>query len=209
MVSCRDNTRLFSGRDICVFPLICRKRWCAADTSSTLVYRGGRALELPYELDFDLGMTEPANIFEFPVTLEDEQLPPLLDRVPALLDTIEANAENGAPSVLLIHSNNAQEKLQAERALLSRLPQDILVENMTAYAHFWKARDQLRWFAKTVEAGEQIEINVELPISGLTLVSLRRIRNASGLVGIRWTDHEVVLPNIEAKSRVQVQLEYF
>ena len=163
----------------------------------------------PYELDFDLGMTEPANIFEFPVTLEDEQLPPLLDRVSAMLDTIEANAENGAPSVLLIHSNNAQEKLQAERALLSRLPQDILVENMTAYARFWKARDQLRWFPKAVAGGEQVEINAELPISGLTVVCLRRIRNASGIAGIRWTDHEVILPNIEAKSRVQVQIEYF
>jgi hypothetical protein len=163
----------------------------------------------PYELDFDLGMTEPANIFEFPVTLEDEQLPPLLDRVPPMLDTIEANAENGASSVLLIHSNNAQDKLRAERALLSRLPPDILVENMTAYARFWKARNQLRWFAKAVAAGEQVEIDAELPISGLTLVSLRRIRNASGIAGIRWTDHEVILPNIEAKSQVQVQIQYF
>ena len=163
----------------------------------------------PYELDFDLGMTEPANTFEFPVTLEDEQLPPLLDRVSAMLDTIEANAENGAPSVLLIHSNNAQEKLQAERALLTRLPQDILVENMTAYARFWKARNQLRWFSKPVAGGEQVEINAELPIAGLTVVCLRRIRNASGIAGIRWTDHEVILPNIEAKSRVQVQIEYF
>ena len=163
----------------------------------------------PYELDFDLGMTEPANIFEFPVTLEDEQLPPLLDRVSAMLDTIEANAENGAPSVLLIHSNNAQEKLQAEQALLSRLPKDILVENMTAYARFWKARDELRWFPKPVAGGEQVEINAELPISGLTVVCLRRIRNASGIGGIRWTDHEVILPSLEAKSRVQVQIEYF
>jgi hypothetical protein len=163
----------------------------------------------PYELDFDSGMTEPANIFEFPVTLEDEQLPPLQDRVPTLLDTIEANAENGAPSVLLIHSNNAQEKLQAEQALLSRLPHDILVENMTAFARFWKARNQLHWFAKPVVGGEQVEITSELPIAGLTLISLRRIRNASGIAGIRWTDHEVILPNIEAKSRVQVQIEYF
>jgi len=163
----------------------------------------------PYELDFDLGMTEPANIFEFPVTFEDEQLPPLLDRIPAVLDTIEANAENGAPSVLLIHSNNSQEKLQAERELLSRLPKDILVENMTDYARFWKARYQLRWLPKQMAGGEQVEINSELPISGLTLVSLRRIRNASGIPGIRWTDHEVILPVIQGNSRVVVHIDYF
>jgi hypothetical protein len=163
----------------------------------------------PYELDFDLGMTEPATIFEFPVTFEDEQLPPLLHRIPAMLDTIEANAENGAPSVLLIHSNNSQEKLDAERSILNRLPKDILVENMIDYARFWKARSQVRWFSRPVAGGEQIEINSELPIAGLTLVSLRRIQNASGMPGIQWTDHEVILPSLAGKSRVLVHVDYF
>ncbi len=163
----------------------------------------------PYELDFDLGMTEPANIFEFPVTFEDEQRPPLTQRVPAILETIEANAENGAVSVILIHSNNSQEKLQAERVLLSRLPDDILVENMSDYARFWKARYRLRWFPKQAAGGEQIEINSDLPISGLTLVSLRRIRSAAGVAGIRWTDHEVILPRLEGKSQVLVHIDYF
>ncbi|MGD0414499.1 MAG: hypothetical protein ABSA80_04020 [Terriglobales bacterium] len=162
----------------------------------------------PYELDFDLGMTEPSTIFEFPVTFEDEQLPPLLDRIPAMLDTIEANAENGAPSVLLIHSNNSKEKLEAERGILSRLPKDILVENMIDYARFWKARSQLRWFPQPVTDGEQIEIDSELPIAGLTLVSLRRIQNASGMPGIRWTDHALILPDLVGKSRVLVHINY-
>lgn len=131
-------------------------------------------------------MTEPANIFEFPVTFEDEQLPPLSDRIPAMLDTIEANAENGAVSVLLIHSNNSQEKLKAERVLLSQLPEDILVENMTDYARFWKARYQLRWFPKAISGGEQIEINAELPISGslwFPFVRFEMLRGSPGFGG--------------------------
>ncbi len=162
----------------------------------------------PYRLDFDLGLTEPTAIFEFPVTFEDEQLPPLVDRIPAMLDVIEANAENGAPSVILIHSNNAQDKLEAERALVSRLPKDILVENMTMYARFWKARSQVSWVPRPVNGAERIEINAELAVSGLTLVSLRTIQNASGLPGIRWTDHEVILPDLAAKSRIFVRIIY-
>ncbi len=162
----------------------------------------------PYELDFDYGMTEATTIFEFPVTFEDEQLPPLLDRIPAILETIEANAENGAPNVILIHSNNSQDKLEVERAILSRLPQDILVENMTEYARFWKARSQVSWFPQPVAGGEQVEINPEIPIAGLTLVTLRKIQNASGMPGIRWTDHEVVLPELAGKSRVLVHINY-
>ncbi len=163
----------------------------------------------PYELDFDLGMNEATTIFEFPVTFEDEQLPPLLDRIPTIVDTIEANAENGAPSVILIHSNNSQDKLEAERVILSRLPQDILVENMTDYARFWKARSQLRWSPRPVAGGDQIELSSELPIAGLTLVTVRKVRNASGMPGIRWTDREVILPELAAKSRVVVHVNYF
>lgn len=162
----------------------------------------------PYQLDLDLGMTEPSTIFEFPVTFEDEQLPPIVERVPAMLGVIEANAENGAPSVILIHSNNSKEKLQAERDLLARLPKDILVESMVDYARFWKARSQVRWFPRPVSGGEQIEIDSDLPIAGLTLVSPRKIQSASGMPGIRWTDHQVILPDLAEKSQVLVRIQY-
>jgi hypothetical protein len=162
----------------------------------------------PYELDLDLGMTAPAGIFELPVTFEDEELPPLLTRIPSMLDTIEANAENGAPSVLLIHSNNAQGKLEAERQLLARLPKDILVENMTQYARFWKARNLVRWVPRVVAGGEEIEINAALPISGLALVSPRAIQNATGLPGMHWIDHEVTLPDLAAQSHAVIRITY-
>jgi hypothetical protein len=162
----------------------------------------------PYQLDFDLGMTEPTTIFEFPVTFEDEQLPPIGQRISSMLDVIEANAENGAPSVILIHSNNSQDKLEAERSLLARLPKDILVESMVDYARFWKARSQVRWFSRPVSGGEQIEIDSELPVAGLTLVSPRTIQSASGMPGIRWTDHEVILPDLAGKSQTLVRIRY-
>jgi hypothetical protein len=162
----------------------------------------------PYQLDFDLGMTEPTTIFEFPVTFEDEQLPPIGERIPSMLDVIEANAENGAPSVILIHSNNSRDKLAAERGLLAGLPKDILVESMVDYARFWKARSQVRWFSQPISGGEQIEIDSELPVAGLTLVSPRKIRSASGMPGIRFTDHEVILPDLAAKSQALLHIRY-
>jgi hypothetical protein len=163
----------------------------------------------PYELNFDLGMTEPSGIFEFPVTIEDEQRPPLLERIPAILDTIAANAENSAPTVILIHSNNAQEKLEAERRILAGLPRDIVPGSMIEYARFWKARSQLHWAPRPVAGGEQIEISSELPIAGLTLICPRKIRNASGVPEMRWTDHELVLPELTGKSKFLVNINYF
>ena len=180
---------------------------CGYDFDSSFT-AGDVLTNFPYMLDFDLGLTEPSNIFEFPVTFEDEQLPPLAERVPSMLEVIEANAENGAPSVLLIHSNNSDAKLAAERDLLARLPKDVLVENMTEYARFWKARSRVRWFSQPVPGGERIEIKSELPLAGLTLVSVRKIQNASGVPGVRWTDHEVILPDLVTNSQVLIRLTY-
>jgi hypothetical protein len=162
----------------------------------------------PYELDYDLGLTEPTTIFEFPVTFEDEELPPLLERVPAILQTIEANAENGAASVILIHTNNAKGKLDAERALVSHLPKDILVGSMTEYARFWKARSRLHWIARPVTDGEQVEIDTDLPIAGLTLESRREIRAATGVAEVHWIDHQVILPSLASKSHVTLLIQY-
>jgi hypothetical protein len=174
---------------------------------------GDTLTNFPYELDFDLDMANPSGLFEFPVTFEDEQLPPLQDRVPSILATIEANAENAAPSVLLIHTNNAQGKLDAERKILAQLPHDILTGNMTEFARFWKARDQVRWFSRSTAVGEEIELDVESPITGLTLVSQRPIKTASGLpdlqlADLHWTDHEIVLPALAAKSHIVIHITY-
>jgi hypothetical protein len=59
-----------------------------------------------------------------------------------------------------------------------------------------------------MSGGEEIEIDSELPVAGLTLVSPHKIQSASGMPGIRWTDHEVILPDLAEKSQVMVRIRY-
>ncbi|HMD32669.1 MAG TPA: hypothetical protein VKG84_12225, partial [Candidatus Acidoferrales bacterium] len=47
----------------------------------------------PYALTLGLLFDQDSGLYEFPVTFEDEEAPPLLDRVPAMLEVIAANAE--------------------------------------------------------------------------------------------------------------------
>ena len=97
----------------------------------------------PYALPLDLGFDEDSRIYEFPVTIEDEEPPGFAKRVPQALDVILANAENEAANVLLVHSNESIEKAPAEQELLRQLPQDIGKSDMLHFARFWKARDRL------------------------------------------------------------------
>jgi hypothetical protein len=55
----------------------------------------------PYSLPLELGMTEDTQIYEFPVTIEDEEAPGLAGHIDSDLTVIGANADNGAITVLL------------------------------------------------------------------------------------------------------------
>jgi hypothetical protein len=98
----------------------------------------------PYRAMTDWPDELDTSVFEFPVTLED-QLPPRLDqRVSDALNVIAANADNGAPSTLLIHPNVLDYKQNAEHEILDGLPQGVRAMSVDEYAAFWRARDAAR-----------------------------------------------------------------
>jgi len=57
--------------------------------------------------------------------------------VPQALEVIRANAENGAISVVLVHSNESKTKAAAEDEMLRQLPPDIGKTDMLSFAKFW------------------------------------------------------------------------
>jgi hypothetical protein len=57
----------------------------------------------PYAFPLGLLFEEDSGIYEFPVTIDDSEDPPLAQRVDSALEVLRANAENGAPNVVLIH----------------------------------------------------------------------------------------------------------
>ncbi len=126
----------------------------------------------PYRLMTDWPDAYDTSMFEIPVTLEDE-LPPRLDeRVDAMRAVVEANAQNGAPTTLLIHPNVLDYKLEAQQHLLKTLPNGVIAMGLEPYAAFWRARDEVHidavdydWDVQTVT----VKLTTKSPISGLTL----------------------------------------
>jgi hypothetical protein len=165
----------------------------------------------PYKLNLDLGWTEESSIFEFPVSIEDEQSP-LDSRLDQTLDLIQANADNGAPSVLLIHSNNADSKLKAEQDLLQQLPKDIEVRDMLSFARFWKARDELQWTVQRISNRSlQLELTSELPVSGLTFTfrqKPKKVTMVDGALTSRVAGNQVILGEMPPHTPVQVMIGF-
>jgi peptidoglycan/xylan/chitin deacetylase (PgdA/CDA1 family) len=98
----------------------------------------------PYRAMTDWPDALDTGVFEFPVTIEDQQPPRLDQRVADTLAIIAANADNGAPTTLLIHPNVLDFKENAEREILDGLPPGVRAMSIDEYAAFWRARDIAR-----------------------------------------------------------------
>ena len=162
----------------------------------------------PYALPLDLGFDEDSRIYEFPVTIEDEESPGFAQRVPEALDVILANAENAAVNVLLVHTNESGEKAAAELELLRQLPPDIGTTDMLSFGKFWRARDHLQWSVTPTSTPPVValQVNAEESVEGLTFEFGRPISTVTNGAIISPDHHRVILPQLGAGQTISFHL---
>jgi hypothetical protein len=166
----------------------------------------------PYALPLGLDFDEDSGLYEFPVTFEDEEKPPLPERIDHALDVIRANAENQAINVILIHSNEAHVKLAAEETLLRELPPDVTATDLQSYAEFWRGLEALRWSVHPGQGSNEVTVALTAgePVSGATLEFQRPIASIDGCAGARLLadHHRIVLPALKAQESTTLDLRY-
>jgi len=164
----------------------------------------------PYALPLDLGFMEDSGLYEFPVTIEDEELPYLPQRVDRALDVIRANAENQAINVILIHPNEAAGKLAAERAILEQLPHDVTPMDMESYARFWRAHERLNWSIEPGRGPGEIRLRVSAgeAIEGATFEFRRKVASVTSGARMLPDRHRIVLPALGASETASYTIRY-
>jgi hypothetical protein len=181
---------------------------CGYEFDSSLA-AGDVLTQFPYAIPLNLEFERDSQLYEFPIALEDEEAPPLGQRLDGARDLIEANAENGAITVALIHPDST-DKLAAEEALVQRLPKDIAVSDLLSFARFWRARDRLAWQVQSRPDPREVELTLTSPepLSGLT-IEFRRVVEAIVSGGGRQLDaHRLVLPALAAGSSLTLRIRY-
>ena len=164
----------------------------------------------PYALPLGLLFEEDSGIYEFPVTIDDSEDPPLEQRVEKALEVIRANAENGAPNVVLIHTNESQGKLRAEEDLLRRLPQGVVATDMESFARFWRARDRLHWTVRTLtdQNNLQLDVAADEAIDGLTFEFQREIADLQGDAKMLSDRRRILLPALAAGGQIHLRIQF-
>jgi len=169
----------------------------------------------PYALPRDPGFDEDSDLYEFPVTIEDEESPGFVRRIPQALEVLSANAENGAVSVILVHSNESHLKAAAEEQLLKQLPPDILKSDMLSFAKFWRARDRLQWSVTTTSNPNQVMLRVTSAesVSSLTFefgqpVTISNHSSNTETATVSPNHRLVILPELKPGQTLSLPIRY-
>lgn len=164
----------------------------------------------PFRLTYDRDFEHESPLYEFPVTIEDEEEPPLAERIGKAREVIEANADNSAPNVILVHTNDDEKKLSAEEALLNSLPADIMVSDMADFARFWRARDRLHWQIRAGRRPDQLDLVVASTesVSGLTFEFARTVSSVTGGATILPDHQRLILPDLQPGIETDFTIEY-
>ncbi|MCS6293673.1 MAG: hypothetical protein H8J66_11420 [Nitrospira sp.] len=155
---------------------------------------------LPYQLNYDRLTDSEVELFEFPIAIEDEELPKMGDRLPEALEVARQISRYGGSMVVLIHPNILDHKLAFEKGF---------VEGVRPYAWFGSVREFGRWWAArnhvqldVAQGGRvgTITITTPEPVAGLTLEvpgGWQFDPSRSSLKGIEHRGMVVTLPELK------------
>jgi len=124
---------------------------------------------LPFQLNYDRRSAAETPIFEFPVTIEDEEQPPLGQRVQAALDVARELARYGGLMNVLIHPDITGHKLQFERDFVTALKPVAWFGTVNDFASWWAARNEVAVDVELSANFAAVTLTAPQPLNGLPL----------------------------------------
>ncbi len=176
--------------------------------NSSSVTAGNALSHLPFQLGYERGASAMTNVFEFPVTIEDEKSPFLGMRIDQSLDVARKIARRGGIYVLLVHPNILGHKLDFVRALIDRSKDKAWFGTLETYGNWWSARDKV--LVDTEIQNGKIALKLDAPekIAGLSIEIPRnwQLASASDAMTIKRTPEGILLSELQGKREILFDL---
>jgi hypothetical protein len=146
---------------------------------SSSVTANNSLTHLPFRLNNNRDTRSEANVYEFPLTVEDEMPPKMLQRLPEALDLARKISHYGGSFVILIHPDVLAEKLEFERHFIPAVKEFSWFGSLQDFGGWWSARDQIG--VDVTASGDERIVLLTVPerISGLALQVPRGFRFVS------------------------------
>lgn len=124
---------------------------------------------LPYQLNYDRLTNSEVEVFEFPITIEDEELPKMGDRLPQALEVARQVSRYGGLCVVLIHPNILDHKLAFEKGFVEGVRPYAWFGSVSQFGQWWGARNSVQVDVEKVGPAYVVKLEIPQPLPGLTL----------------------------------------
>lgn len=108
---------------------------------------------LPFQLTHGRNGKMALDVFEFPITVEDELDAPMLNRLPEAIELANRIGRFGGIFVVLIHPDVLGQKLEFQKKLVAALKDSAWMGSIGEFGEWWAARDALE--VDVINSGEQ------------------------------------------------------
>lgn len=155
---------------------------------------------LPYQLNYDRLTDSEVELFEFPVTIEDEELPKMGDRLPEALEVARRISRYGGSVVVLIHPNILDHKLSFEKGFVQGVQPYAWFGSVGEFGRWWAARNRVQ--LDVVPGPKALTVRLTAPdaVSGLALdvpAGWKLDPSGSSVKGIEQRGAVVTLPQLK------------
>ncbi len=162
---------------------------------------------LPYQLTYDRLTDSEVEVFEFPVTIEDEELPKLGDRLPQALELARKVGRYGGSVVVLIHPNILDHKLAFEKGFVEGVRPYAWFGSVREFGQWWAARNQAEVDVVRESTAMRITLTAPSPVAGLTLEmpnGWELARSGSSVRGVEQQGTILTLPEMQGTHTIML-----
>jgi hypothetical protein len=136
---------------------------------SSSVTANSSLTHLPFQLNHDREAETEVGIYEFPITIEDLETPPMLERLPQALALAGQLRRQGATCVILIHPDDLGSRFQFEQAFVAGVKDYAWFGALSEFGEWWAARDAVGVDLTRGDGVATVTLEAPRGLAGLTL----------------------------------------
>ncbi|HAM52303.1 MAG TPA: hypothetical protein DCP92_17010 [Nitrospiraceae bacterium] len=136
---------------------------------SSSVTANNSLTHLPFQLNDNRETRAEAKMYEFPLTVEDEKPPKMIQRLPEAIDLARKISRYGGAFIILIHPDVLAEKFEFEREFIPAVKDFAWFGSIRDFGNWWSARDQIGVDVTASGNDRLVLLTVPKGISGLAV----------------------------------------
>ena len=124
---------------------------------------------LPFRLNYNRDINSEVDVYEFPITVEDELPPKLGDRLDAAITLAHKIRRYGGLFVVLIHPNILGHKLDFQIGFVRAMKPYAWFGSLSQFGKWWSARDRISVDVENKGKNKRLIMNVPEAVNGLVV----------------------------------------